>query len=468
MFKFWPALSAIVLAMASVAHAAPITELMGKEGGKRTLVLLDNMATKNTHSIFFSSLESRGHQLHFHHAESTSFSLRDFGEYQYDNIIMMAPSAKDLAKASSAELAAFMDNGGNIMLTVDENMSKTMREFAEDLGVEFDAAGTKVIDHFTFEPSLDTSRAHTAVLTAALAPVPAVLGSLATSPEPVLFDGIGQSVGADNILALPVLRGESTTVSARPLAPITAFPENAGADTVLVSAVQGRNNARAIIAGSMHMCSNAAMNVKVTSPRVSTAHGSTGNRRFCEEISKWAMAEKAVLRYSDVTHMKSDGTAPDVMLHEKDRPDQPVSLYPDPEITRNSLVYRIKDEVVFGFNLEQLQDGAWVPYTADDVQLDLVMLDPYIRQTLTRVSDSPGRYSATLTLPDTYGIFKFRVMYRRPGLSTVTISRQVAVRPFKHDEYERFIASAYPYYASAMSMMAAFVVFSLAFLFTKE
>ena len=41
------------------------------------------------------------------------------------------------------------------------------------------------------------------------------------------------------------------------------------------------------------------------------------------------------------------------------------------------------------------------------------------------------------------------------------------MRPFKHDEYERFIVAAYPYYASIFSAMAGFFLFSLAILYSK-
>ena len=54
------------------------------------------------------------------------------------------------------------------------------------------------------------------------------------------------------------------------------------------------------------------------------------------------------------------------------------------------------------------------------------------------------------------------------GLTRVTTAQQVSVRPLRHDQYERFISSAYPYYASAFSMMAGVFVFSIVFLHFKE
>ncbi|CAN0025506.1 unnamed protein product, partial [Discosporangium mesarthrocarpum] len=44
----------------------------------------------------------------------------------------------------------------------------------------------------------------------------------------------------------------------------------------------------------------------------------------------------------------------------------------------------------------------------------------------------------------------------------------VSIRPFKHNEYERFILTAYPYYASMLSVMVGFLVFSTFFLFSGD
>lgn len=45
---------------------------------------------------------------------------------------------------------------------------------------------------------------------------------------------------------------------------------------------------------------------------------------------------------------------------------------------------------------------------------------------------------------------------------------QVSVRPLQHTQYERFIPSAFPYYASVFSMMTGLFVFSIVFLHMKE
>ena len=50
-----------------------------------------------------------------------------------------------------------------------------------------------------------------------------------------------------------------------------------------------------------------------------------------------------------------------------------------------------------------IEHEAWVPYVADDVQMDFKMLDPYYRLTLDHEIDQEGRsvYSTSLQVPIT-------------------------------------------------------------------
>lgn len=47
------------------------------------------------------------------------------------------------------------------------------------------------------------------------------------------------------------------------------------------------------------------------------------------------------------------------------------------------------------------------------------------------------------------------------------VSCQVPVRPFRHNEFERFLVCAYPYYASAASSCVAFFALGWFFLYHK-
>lgn len=74
-------------------------------------------------------------------------------------------------------------------------MSEELRELSQDLGVDLDASGSTVIDHFGYEATLGAAD-HAAVLAAATTPSRAVLSD--PLPGPVLFRGIGLSVSPES------------------------------------------------------------------------------------------------------------------------------------------------------------------------------------------------------------------------------------------------------------------------------
>ncbi len=286
-----------------------------------------------------------------------------------------------------------------------------------------------------------------------------ILGSFLDGElKPVLFHGVGLKGDSNSVLKIDVLKGNPTTYSANPSKHLSDSSDDSQFQPTLVGAIQARNNARIVIAGSLDMFSNAFFYAK---------SNNSDNRKFCAELSKWALGEAGILRFRDIVHHKLDGSPPDVILHEKTRPDLPISLYPDPEITRNSLVYRIKDTIVYSMVVEQFVGNSWKPFYAEDMQMEFVMLDPYVRKTMVPDRET-GRHVAEFVAPDSYGIFKFRVLYRRVGFSVLHAETQVSIRPFKHNEYDRFIVSAYPYYTSALSAVVAFFVFALFFLFSVD
>ena len=444
----------ILLWIADVKAKPYQTPMMGEVSGTRTLAVLGDMGIVQSHSLFFGDLWRMGHEVTY--VAPSDVVLSNYGEAKYDTVVIFSSDIGDLAD----ELTEFMNKGGNIIVATGNDITNSLRDFAESCGVEFDVDESNVIDHFSFSADFDHDKSHTAIISESAVSNSAILKTYATLPatqRKVLFKGLGHAVDEKNVLAVRVLRGNPTSYSANPKQSIDEYPENAGADTLLVSALQGRNNARLSFAGSLDMFSNAAY-----------ADEGNANEVFGRDLTAWTFGQAGVLRFRDVVHHKSDGSPPDVILHEKERPnDLPSSLYPDPEITRNSLVYRIKDELVFSMVVEEYMDGAWVPFVAQDMQLEFVMLDPHVRTTM-QADPKTGKTVATFTAPDNYGIFKFRVLYRRPGYSIIHVEVPVSVRPYKHNEYDRYLFTAYPYYASSFSAMAAFLVFSIFFLFSSD
>lgn len=158
-------------------------------------------------------------------------------------------------------------------------------------------------------------------------------------------------------------------------------------------------------------------------------------------MSAWVFKEKGVIRVSSVNHHK---------VGEKEPPS----------------AYTITEDVLYTINVEQLSGEKWVPYEANDLQLEFVRIDPFVRITMKQVAK--GRYEARFKIPDVYGVYQFKVDYTRIGWTHLYSTTQVSVRPLQHTQYERFIPSAYPYYVSAFSMMGGVLLFSLIFLHYKD
>jgi len=118
--------------------------------------------------------------------------------------------------------------------------------------------------------------------------------------------------------------------------------------------------------------------------------------------------------------------------------------------------------------LEQysLKTESWEPFVADDVQFQLVRLDPFIRTGLNTSGD--GLYFLDFMLPDTFGIYKFIVDYKRLGLTYIHEETEASVRPLRHDQHARFLLCAFPYYGAIMSMIFGFVAFGFLFLHSED
>lgn len=64
----------------------------------RTLVVLDNWATVETHSIFFDHLsEKLDHELRFAMMDTEWLDYKELESWRVDNVIFMAPSIKESA-----------------------------------------------------------------------------------------------------------------------------------------------------------------------------------------------------------------------------------------------------------------------------------------------------------------------------------------------------------------------------------
>lgn len=370
--------------------------------------------------------------------------LSRYGEYLYKNLIVFAPSVEEFGGELSVEkLAQFVDDGGNVLVAGSEQSGDALREFASECGFEIDEEGASVMDHLHYDVS--DKGDHTTILTASknLINSPTIVGdSRKDGKKPLLYKGTGLLADKENALVLQILTAESTAYSYNPDQTIKDYPHAVGRNTLLIAALQARNNARVVFSGSLYFFSDEAFTNAITYAQTGESFKHSGNLEVAEAISKWVFGETGALRVADVKHHLEGETQP---------PEQ---------------AYTITDPVVYSITIEELINDKWQPFNANDVQLEFVRIDPFVRTTLKHIGG--GRYEAKFKIPDVYGVYQFKVNYDRIGYTQLYSATQVSVRPLEHTQYERFIPSAFPYYASAFSMMIGVFLFSFVFLNFKE
>ncbi|CAG0886332.1 unnamed protein product [Darwinula stevensoni] len=417
-----------------------------EQPNNRILVLLDSLVTKETHSMFFKSLvEGKDgrlpYTLTFKMADEQNLHLSKYGNYLYDHVILFCPNVEEFGGSLTSEsFIQFVDDGGNLLIAGSSESSDAIRDIVAELGLEMDEEGASVIDHHNFD--VRDEGLHTLVVAKVenLVDSAIIRGKVAPS-MPFLYRGTGLISDPENPLLIEILTGSSTSYSFNPNKEITEYPHAVGKNTLLIAGIQARNNARAVVSGSLEFFSDEffLMDVKQSDYKELP---SSGNQQLAENLSRWLFKERGVIRVANVDHHKPGETQPSG--------------------------YTIMDDVIFEIKVETLEEGKWVPFKASDIQLEFVRIDPFVRKTLLPVAGKPGLYRAEFKIPDVNGVYQFKVSYERLGYTYLHSFTQVSVRPFLHTQYERFIFSAYPYYLSAFSMMIGVFLFSCVFLHHKE
>lgn len=389
-----------------------------------------------------SRFADRGYKLTFKLADDANLLLSKYGEYLYKHLIIFAPSVEEFGGELNVErITEFIDDGGNLLVAASSETGDALRELATECGFEVDEEGASVIDHLHYDVLSDTGDHTTIVADASnLIRAPIIVGPL-PEKQPLLYRGTGLLVDRENPLVLPLLTADSTAYSYVPDAPIKEYPHAVGKGTLLIAALQARNNARVVFSGSLHFFSDEAYSARVQAVGDGQTERAAGNREVVASITRWVFGEAGVLRVTRVSHHKAGETSP-------------------------PSAYTITDPCVYSIHIEELRNGNWAPYIADDLQLEFVRIDPFVRIALKSLGN--GVYESRFMIPDVYGVFQFKVNYDRVGLTHVQHTTQVSVRPLMHTQYERFIASAYPYYVSSFSMMFGVFVFAFVFLHYKE
>jgi len=406
----------------------------------KTLVVSDaNQDVRATARGFLEALERRGHVLTL--KSPSDFVLTQYGENLYDNVVLFAPQLHQRRwSVSVKDLGSFVDSGKNLMIIANSLSSDYLRDAVEEFGISLDSEDSSVVDYFSHKKEASPRD----ILTTNWIENPLVVGSLAEHKQaaPVLYSGLGLAYREDSRFNFPILSAESTGFSVEECRFATDCLQSAGKDTVLVAGMQGRNNARVTVFGSSEMFSDSLNGVLESSSGKSWSASS--NAAFIGAVSAWNFHEIGSLRAKNIRYFLQNGNK-----------------------TENSKYFSVGDSIEYHVDIDMYNaaTGGWKPYTAKDLQLEVVMLDPHIRTVLQTKGD--GHYWAQLTLPNNFGVYKFMIKHYRVGTSNLDVSTQVSVRPYRHNQYERFIPAAYPYYISAFSMMIGFFIFGNMFLHAK-
>ena len=105
--------------------------LASASGGNRVLALLDNLSIKESHSIFFKSLQEMGLEVTFKVADDPSIILKKYGSFLYDHLVIFSPTVEEFGGTLSVEgVTEFIDNGGNVLVAGNSNTGDILREIA--------------------------------------------------------------------------------------------------------------------------------------------------------------------------------------------------------------------------------------------------------------------------------------------------------------------------------------------------
>jgi oligosaccharyltransferase complex subunit beta len=407
------------------------------EVGKRTLVMLDDFSTKYSHSMFFGQLEKAGYELSYVIAGEENFLIESYGSWLYDHIIVFVVTTEQFNQFVDAEtLVRFVDNGGNILIATSEGAAEGVLELASELGSEIDVTGTAVIDHFHFNAATDDGHHSHVVIPASSVSKDAsfAVGQLS---GPVLFRGVAQQIEKTPFV-FPLLSASKTAYSAVPGERLEDNNVLIGQDIVLVTGIQGRNNARCVISGSLDLFSDAFFTAQVVDG--SAASAPSANVEFAANLWSWVTKHRGNIRLVDFHQHGSDS----LPAH----------------------TYVVKENISVSFGLEVLsENGEWVPFSTSEAIVEFTMLYPFYRIPVKEVA--AGKYAVTFVAPDAHGTYSLIVEYVHHGHTFVRSLETINIRPYRHTEFERFIPMAMPYYASILSVTAALCLFSIIFLLGK-
>ncbi|KAF2084863.1 Dolichyl-diphosphooligosaccharide-protein glycosyltransferase 48kDa subunit [Saccharata proteae CBS 121410] len=451
--------SVLLLALLGLANALSFS-------GDRLLVVLAELDEKDSYSLLWDDLTSRGFHITYASPKTEDLALFKHGERAYDHLILLPPKSKGLGPALTPQiLLDFVNKEGNILLTLsgETPTPSAINSLLLELDIYLPTdRNALVVDHFNYD-TVSAAEKHDVLLL----PRPAAQRSDVRdffSGEGVLAvpHAVGQVLGNESPLLAPILRAPSTAYSYNPKDEAEGVEDlfAAGQQLSIVSVMQARNSARFTVLGSVEMLQDKWFDASVKD--IAGKDAKTANREFAKQLTEWAFKETGVLKVGRLQHFLNEGAA-------KGGINETGIEVPD----HNPKIYRIKNDVTFQIEISEFTNShlqPFLPPAGDDLQLEFSMLSPFHRLPLKASSTTPNStiFETSFTLPDQHGIFNFRVNYKRPFLTSVDEKREVTVRHFAHDEWPRSwkISGAYTWIAGIWVTVAGWLAFVALWLYS--
>ncbi|KAG5361453.1 Dolichyl-diphosphooligosaccharide--protein glycosyltransferase subunit wbp1 [Yarrowia sp. C11] len=418
----------LVLAFAGLVAAKPPVEA-------RTAVIVDKNTDLAQYSQFFEDAELLLDAVTVVDVRDKSFDLFTYGYQAYDMVVLFPPQVKSLGPAlTSRKLLEFFNKGGHILsFTTPEHTPESIRDFAQEMGISMAPKYHKLVDHFGESgPNHDALTLET-------------VNKVVSGADSVVYSGSAAYL-SNNPQLVPLLTAPSTSYvydykedeEDEENAGTMGTPWITGSQGFPAVGFQGKNNARFAWVGGDIMTNEQY-----------AAH--PGNRQFIKDVVEWVSVAKNVISPEYIRHHLA--ATPDVL---------------------NEKIYKVNEDITYSVALTEWDNVKedWVPFIADDVQIEFTMLDPYYRLTLeqTGTTNFSAIYSTTFKIPDQHGVFTFNLDYKRPGYTFIEEKTRATIRHTANDEWPRSweITNSWVYLTSAVMVVIAWFLFVVFYLFVGK
>jgi len=358
--------------------------------------------------------------------------------------MILTPSVSNFKTEAitSKILLEFFDSGRNIFIGLDENSKSFGRDFIKEFGAELFPLKSSVTGGDK-KNSKSIKGVNDSYLAFSANVFDQIKKTIIDVDSPVAYKGTGMILDKSNDYVFPILMGDTDVVTNIPKNSKKKNINKKDSSITLIAGYQSRYNQRAVISGSIDMCTDNFISATASG----NGHESSSNFQMCINMLKWNFQQKSVLKMENFDHSLVD-----------------TSLIESGAQTRQE--YKLKDQIQVSLDLFEKVDGKWVPFKVDDFELKFIMLNPWNITTL--VNNEGSRYTTQFYVPDWNGVYKFQIDYNKHGLTRLFHEQIAPVRVFNHDEFPKYVPSSYPFYGAVGAIIVGFLIFCIAYVSTDD